>query len=98
MGGKCPGLLGNTGPKCELPLRAAYSIGQASIALDPRAYPDWQHRLGCSVLRAQGQYSTHRGIMELALLRFCHVSFTVLETTSQNELLIQDYEKEKPKP
>lgn len=27
-----------------------------------------------------------------------HVSFTVLKTTSQNELLIQDYEKEKLKP
>lgn len=54
MGAEFPGLLGNPGLQCELPLSAAYSIGRGKFALGPRAYPDWEQRHAYSLLRVQG--------------------------------------------
>lgn len=63
MGSKCPGLLGNTGPKCELPLRAAYSIGQGKYCFGPSCIPRLAAQTGlqCSqgprtVLYTQGNH------------------------------------------
>lgn len=39
--------------------------------------------------------STYMGNHRISFTEFLHVSFTVLKSTSQNELLTQDYEKKK---
>lgn len=72
--------------------------GEASIALGPRAHPDWEQRHAYSFLRVQGNVSTYMGNHGISFIEFLHVSFTVLKTTSQNELLTQHYEKKELKP